>query len=119
MHRDGALYVLSKDYPKAKVPTAAVMDSSTKNYKKTKTRIVISQKKEPAALIKSLVLSGATSKAVWKKLTNTYHKIYEIQAESKDQTIQLKVNNWLHIQKRLTELNKCLEPYGIEGSSDG
>lgn len=65
MHEDGMSYVLRYNTSDAEVPMGAVINLFKKEDEKAGLRIVLNVGEEPATLIILLVLSGATTKAVW------------------------------------------------------
>ena len=71
MRKDGVLHVLTEDPPTG---PPNMVSKFQKDDQKARTHIVLNIGDEPATLITSILLTGATTKEVWKKLTETYKK---------------------------------------------
>ena len=71
MRKDGVLHVLTDDPPSG--PPNAI-SKSQKEDQKARPHIFLNIGEEPATLITSILLAGAITKEVWKKLTETYKK---------------------------------------------
>ena len=74
MRKDGILHILTEDAPDPNDSTSAVLEKYKREDQKDRPHIVLNIWEEPATLITSLLLSSATTKDVWKQLTDAYQK---------------------------------------------
>lgn len=74
MRKDGVLHVLTEDPPSAETNSQAVINRWKKQDEKARPHIVLNLGEEPAILVTSILLEGATTKQVWVKLRDTYRK---------------------------------------------
>lgn len=80
-----------------------------KDGKKARSHIVLSVGKEPATLITSLILSGASTKAVWEKSTRIYQKEkdqFKLNLRTEFRNLRFKKDS--DLQTHLTELDEML-----------
>lgn len=68
--KNGVLSALTKAAPRDTATTAAV-NSFNKTDEKARAHIVLNLGEEPATLVTSLLMSGATTSAIWEKLQDT------------------------------------------------
>ena len=109
MRKDGVLYVLTQDPPEQETSTQAAVSRFRKDDEKARPHIVLNIGEEPATIITSLLLAGATTKAVWEKLTDTYHKENiqsKLNLRTKLHNLQLKEES--DLQAHLTQLEEIL-----------
>lgn len=68
------LHALTDDPPDPDTATTAAVNKFQKDDAKARPHIVLNLGEEPATILTSLLLSGATTKVVWRKLTDSYQK---------------------------------------------
>lgn len=73
MRKDGVLNALAKDAPEEGA-TSNVINRINKMDEKAWAHIVFKLGEEPATLVTSLLMSGATTKSVWNKIQASYQK---------------------------------------------
>ena len=105
MRKDNVLHVLTEDLPENASQSATTRFMA--DDRKARAHVVLNLGEEPATLITSLLMADASTKEVWKKLTDSYQK----------ENIQTKLNlrNRLHnirfkdtddLQEHLTSLEE-------------
>lgn len=106
MRKDGVLSALTDDAPRDTAIVAAV-NRFNKTGEKARAQIVLNLGEEPATLVTSLLMPGAPTRAVWKKLQDTYQK-ENIQSKLNLQTKihNIKFDRKSDIQDHMTSLNE-------------
>ena len=74
MRNDGVLHVLTEDPPNLETASSASVTKFRKEDAKARPHIVLNLGEEPTTLVTAILLADATTKEVWKKLSDAYMK---------------------------------------------
>ena len=107
MRKDGVLNLLREDPPDPNTASNGALARFQKEDQKARPHIVLNLGEEPATMITSLLLSGATTEAVWDKLIDNYQKgNIQTKLNLRSRLHSMKLTDEGKLQDHLTQLEQ-------------